>query len=676
MHSLGDKLSLPITDPVIVFSIMLLIILFSPLLLNRLRIPGLIGFIVAGVILGPNGFNVLLRDSSIVLFGTVGLLYIMFLAGLEVDMGDFKKNRNKSVIFGSISFMIPMILGTMAGYYLLSFPLSNSILLASMFASHTLITYPIVNRLGVSKNRAVNVTVGGTIIADTAALIVLAVIAGSAVGEINSGFWIQLGISMAIFIFIVLWGFPKIARWFFKNINDGISQYIFVIGMAFAGAFLAEVAGIGEIVGAFLAGLALNTLIPHTSPLMNRTEFVGNSIFIPVFLIGVGMLVDLRGIFNGIEAVLVAITMIILALTSKWVSAWVTQKIFGYTSAERGIIFGLSNSRAAATLAIVLVGYNLEILDENVLNGTVLMILVTCLVSSFATEKAGRELAIAESEKRPDLSETPEKILVPISNPDTIERLIDLAILIKNPASKQPVYALEVIRDDHESRENVLISHKMLEKAVEHAAATNNEVRIITRVDLNVANGILRAVKENVITEIIIGWNARLSARDKIFGSVLDNVLKDTDQMLLVTNIVNPLNTVKRIRVMVPRNAQHEIGYYRWIRVVKTLSKQLGASVEFMGSEECMKRLESTVKESKPEIEAKYIPENYWRGFLSILKKSGPDDLLVVISAREGTISHEKFLDRVPATLSRLVSDTGFIVLYPAQHSADYFIGY
>ncbi|MCL4246485.1 MAG: cation:proton antiporter, partial [Candidatus Dadabacteria bacterium] len=273
MHGLGEKLSLPITDPVIVFSIMLLIILFSPLILNRLRIPGIIGFIVAGVILGPNGFNVLLRDSSIVLFGTVGLLYIMFLAGLEVDMGDFKKNRNKSVVFGAITFTIPMILGTMAGYYLLRFPLPNSILLASMFASHTLITYPIVNRLGVSKNRAVNVTVGGTIIADTAALIVLAVIAGSAVGEINSGFWIRLGISMAVFIFVVLWGFPKIGKWFFKNINDGISQYIFVIGMAFAGAFLAEVAGIGEIVGAFLAGLALNSLIPHTSPLMNRTEF-------------------------------------------------------------------------------------------------------------------------------------------------------------------------------------------------------------------------------------------------------------------------------------------------------------------------------------------------------------------------------------------------------------------
>lgn len=676
MHGIGEKLSLPITDPVLIFAIMLFVILLAPLILSRLRIPGIIGFIVAGVVLGPNGFNVLLRDSSIVLFGTVGLLYIMFLAGLEVDMGDFKKNKNKSIVFGALTFSIPMLLGTLAGYYLLEFSLSSSILLASMFASHTLITYPIVNKLGVSKNRAVNVTVGGTIITDTAALLVLAVIAGSAAGEINSGFWIRLGVSMAVFVFIVLWGFPKIGGWFFKNVNDGISQYIFVMAIVFAGAFLAEVAGIEAIVGAFLSGLALNRLIPHTSPLMNRVEFVGNSLFIPFFLIGVGMLVDMRVLFKGTEAVIVAATMIIVALVGKWTPARLTQKIFGYTSAEGGIIFGLSNSQAAATLAAVLVGYNLGILNENVLNGTILMILVTCLISSFATEKAGRELAIAESEKRPDLSETPEKILVPISNPDTIERLVDLAVLIKNPDSNQPIYALEVIRDDHESRENVVMSHRMLEKAVEHAAATNTDVRIISRVDLNVANGILRAVKENVITEIIIGWNARLSARDKIFGSVLDNVLGETEQMLLVTNIVEPLNTIKRIRVMVPRNAEYEIGYYRWIRVVKTLSKQLGAAVEFMGSEASMKKLESAVNDSKPEIEAKYIPDDYWRGFLSVLKEGGSDDLLIVISAREGTISHEKYLDRVPAMLSRYVSDKGFIVLYPEQHGVNYFVTY
>lgn len=676
MHGIGEKLSLPITDPVLVFAIMLFVILFSPLILSRLRIPGLIGFIVAGVVLGPNGLNVLLRDSSIVLFGTVGLLYIMFLAGLEVDMGDFKKNKNKSIVFGALTFSIPMLIGTLAGYYLLKFPLSSSILLASMFASHTLITYPIVNKLGVSKNRAVNVTVGGTIITDTAALLVLAIIAGSAVGEINTGFWIRLGASMAVFVFIVLWGFPKIGGWFFKNINDGISQYIFVMAMVFAGAFLAEAAGIEAIVGAFLSGLALNRLIPHTSPLMNRVEFVGNSLFIPFFLIGVGMLVDMRVLFKGTEAVIVAATMTIVALIGKFAPAWLTQKIFGYTSAERGIIFGLSNSQAAATLAAVLVGYNLGILNENVLNGTILMILVTCLISSFATEKAGRELAIAESAKRPDLSETPEKILVPISNPDTIERLIDLAVLIKNPDSNQPIYALEVIRDDHESRENVLMSHKMLEKAVEHASATNTDVRIISRVDLNVANGILRAVKENVITEIIIGWNARLSARDKIFGSVLDNVLGETEQMLLVTNIVQPLNTIKRIRVMVPRNAEYEIGYYRWIRVVKTLSKQLGAAVEFMGSEASMRKLESAASESKPEIEAKYISDDYWRGFLSVLKEGGSDDLLIVISAREETISYEKYLDRVPAMLSRYVSDKGFIVLYPEQHGVNYFVSY
>ena len=282
--------TLPLADPVLKFLLILLIILAAPLLLNKLRVPHLLGLIIAGAIIGPNGFNLVLRDSSIILSGTAGLLYIMFLAGLEIDMGDFKKNSGKSLVFGMYTFLIPMILGTVVGLWMLDFSMETSVLLASMFASHTLIAYPIISKLGISKNNAVSITVGGTMITDTLALLVLTIIVGMATGNADNAFWIRLGVSIVIFALIVLLVFPFIGRWFFKRVHDNISQYIFVLSMVFFGAFLAQLAGMEAIIGSFLAGLALNRLIPQSSPLMNRVEFVGNAIFIPFFLLSVGML--------------------------------------------------------------------------------------------------------------------------------------------------------------------------------------------------------------------------------------------------------------------------------------------------------------------------------------------------------------------------------------------------
>src|SRR5687767_2942208 len=353
--------SLPLSNPVIIFSLVLFIILFAPILFNRIKIPHIIGLIIAGVIVGPYGLNLLLRDSSIVLFGTVGLLYIMFTAGLEIDLEEFRKNRFKSLVFGLFTFIIPMLLGTFAGYYFLRFSLPSSLLLASMFASHTLLAYPITSKYGISRIRSVTLTIGGTIITDIFALLVLATVTGMTKGEIGSAFWFRLAIASFLFGCIIFFLFPVIARWFFKNFNDNISQYIFVLAMVFLGAFLAEAAGLEAIIGAFLSGLALNRFIPHSSPLMNRIEFVGNALFIPFFLISVGMLVDFKVLFKGLGALKVAGVMITVAVATKFVAAWITQKTFRLLADERRMIFGLSNSHAAATLAVVLVGYNIII---------------------------------------------------------------------------------------------------------------------------------------------------------------------------------------------------------------------------------------------------------------------------------------------------------------------------
>ncbi|MFZ0597849.1 MAG: cation:proton antiporter, partial [Flavobacterium sp.] len=353
-----QHVSLPVEDPVLKFLIELIIILCIPLLLNKIKVPHLLGLIIAGAVIGPNGFNVLARDSSVVVTGTTGLLYIMFLAGLEIDMGDFKKNKWKSITFSLYTFIVPFVLGLIGGYYVLHFSLLTSVLFASLFSSHTLIVYPMVSKLGIAKKLAVNVTVGGTMITDVLSLVVLAVVVGMSQGEVGTSFWVTLSVSMLIFALVVLLIFPIIARWFFKNVEDKISQYIFVIVMIYLAALLAELAGIEAIIGAFFAGLALNRLIPHTSSLMNRVEFVGNAIFIPFFLISVGMLIDFNAFIQSWETLGVASIMLIASIGGKYAAAILTKKTFNFTDDEGRLIFGMSAASAAATLASVMVGYN------------------------------------------------------------------------------------------------------------------------------------------------------------------------------------------------------------------------------------------------------------------------------------------------------------------------------
>ncbi|MES1217442.1 MAG: cation:proton antiporter, partial [Bacteroidota bacterium] len=369
------KITFPLQDPVPIFTIVLFIILLAPVILRKFRIPGIVGLILAGMAIGDHGFN-LVAKGSIDLFGKAGLLYIMFLAGLELDMAGFKKNTYKSIIFGLLTFFIPLSLGILLCHFVLHFNVTATLLVASMFSTHTLVAYPLASRMGITKNEAVTVAVGGTIITDTAVLLLLPVIVGSVKGGLSQEFWLQLSVSFLVFALFVIFGFPLIARWFFKRIKDDqTTHFVFVFAMMFLAAFLAEIAGVEGIIGAFLAGLALNQLIPRASALMNRVEFTGNAIFIPFFLISVGMLIDLSVLLNGQAALIIAGALTVMALVGKWLAALFTQIIFRYTVVQRNVIFGLSSAHAAATIAVILIGYKLGVVDENVLNGTIILIL-------------------------------------------------------------------------------------------------------------------------------------------------------------------------------------------------------------------------------------------------------------------------------------------------------------
>ncbi|GIV33898.1 MAG: sodium:proton antiporter [Chitinophagales bacterium] len=672
--------TLPLSDPVLVFALVLFIILLAPIILRKFRIPGIIGLILSGVAVGPYGFNLLERNDAIVLFGTVGLLYIMFVAGLELDMSEFRKNRNKSILFGFFSFSLPIAIGFPVCLYLLGYEVKSSLLIASMFATHTLVAYPIVSRLGISRNEAVAITVGGTIITDTLVLIILAIITGSVSGELNVQFWLRMGVSFAIFMFIVFYVFPPVARWFFRNVEaEKSSQYIFVLAMLFLAAFLANLAGLEAIIGAFMAGLALNRLIPHTSPLMNRIEFVGNALFIPFFLISVGMLVDLRILLEGYQAIAVAASLTVVALVGKYVAAYITQKAFGYSSVQKQIIFGLSSAHAAATLAVILVGYNIVIgetasgesirlISEEVLNGTIILILITCMVSSFVTETYGRKLAVSET-IRPSLPKASERILVPISNPATIETLIDLAILIKRKNTSDPISVLKVVNDDEEVQEKVKESNQMLEKAIIHAAATDTKVQVLVRVDLNVASGITRAVKELGATMVILGWSEKVKPIGKILGTTLDNLLASSSQMVWVCRIQQPLNVLKRIIIAAPVNAEFEKGFTIWVEKILQLAGQLNASVKVYCSDKTFEAFVQVQKTLKQTARIEHASNDFLYKFLTLAHEITSEDLFIVVSARKSTISHTSVLDEIPGKLMRYFKKHNFIIIYPEQVS-------
>lgn len=668
--------TLPLADPVLKFLLILLIILAAPLLLNKLRIPHLLGLIIAGAIIGPHGFNLVLRDSSIILSGTAGLLYIMFLAGLEIDMADFKRNSTKSLAFGMYTFLIPMILGTVVGIWVLRFNVLTSVLLASMFASHTLIAYPIISKLGISKNKAVSITVGGTMITDTLALLVLTIIVGMATGQVNDMFWIRLGVSILIFALIVLFGFPFIGRWFFKHVHDNISQYIFVLVMVFLGSFLAQVAGMEAIIGAFLSGLALNRLIPQSSPLMNRVEFVGNAIFIPFFLLGVGMLIDYRTFFTSFETIKVGLIMIIVATAAKYIAAWMPQKTFHLSTDQRSVIFGLSNAQAAATLAAVMVGYNvitgtdangepIRLLNESVLNGTILMILVTCTIASFAAQKGAHNIAAQDISDKEENKKESEHILIPVSNEKTVEELVNLSLAIKSPQNKNGLFALKVIDNHHSDEKALKQSRRVLQTAVNTAAATDTRMKDLLRYDLSISNAIASVVKEREITDLVVGLHKEKDIPAAFLGHIVESVLAESSVSTFIYKPAQPISTVRRHLIIIPELAEKEIGFNQIIFRLRNVTQNTGAATVFYGSEATLNALKKLL--AKKSGEASYIEFNDWDDFLIVFRDIKPDDTMWIILSRKEGLSYAPAMARIPKYLNKYFQANSFVLAYPVQ---------
>lgn len=668
--------SLPLVNPVLKFLIILLIILIIPVIFNRLRIPSILGLILAGAIIGPTAFNVMERDSGIILSGTAGLLYIMFLAGLEVDMGDFKKHRFKSIVFGLYTFCIPMLLGIFGGLYLLDFSLMTSVLLASMFASHTLIAYPIIRKLGITRNIAVNITVGGTIITDTLALLVLAVIVGMSRGEVNTLFWLIMALKVLIFGIIVIFLFPILGNWFFRNIDDSVAQYIFILTMVFFAAFLAEVAGVEGIIGAFLAGLSLNRLIPKNSSLMNRVEFVGNAIFIPFFLISIGMLIDYKLFFEDFDTLKVGGIMIFIATISKYLAAIATRKTFSFTKAEGEVIFGLSNAQAAATLAAVLIGYNIvlgetpagepiRLLNENVLNGTILMILFTCTLATFSAAKGGKGVAVAKVGK--DLGEEPElkeRILISLKNIHNVEDLVNLALLFKAYRTKE-LFALNILDSANSSEEAEKYSESLVNRAGEIAVSGGNKMHRLLRYDSSFTNGILGTIKENQITDVILGLHVKKELSDSFLGELTEGVLSKARCNIFIYKSIQPIISIKRFMVYLPFLVEEETGFPALINKLWQLSRNSGKRLFIYASVKTMVILKRIQQEFPIEVDFISLSQsNYIHSIDTLMAGVKPNDNIILVQKRAGVQVVLEKSEKLSAVINSRLLQNSFILVY------------
>lgn len=657
----------PFRDPVLIVALATLIFLVVPILAERVRVPGVIGLIVAGAAVGPHGFGLLARDQTIILLGTVGLLYLMLMVGLELDLHQFSRYRNRSIVFGTLSFVVPAVFGAAAGLALGYSP-SAALLLGAVFASHTLLAYPIASRLGIIRNEAVTTALGGTILTEILALLLFAVVANQARGaSLDLAFWGRLTLSFGIYVVAVMWGLPRIGRWFFRRSGEGGTEFVFVLASLFAIAYFAHAAEVEPIVGALLAGLALNRLVPAQGPLMNRIHFVGNTLFIPFFLLSVGMLVNVWAL-DSVRAWVVAAVFSVGVIASKWLAAWMTGRAFGYGPGEGWTVFGLTVPHAAGTLAIVLVGYDLGLLDQTEVNAVVVMILATCLAGPWAVERFGRRVAQREEARPYDPATAPRRVLIPLANPATAEALMDLAFVVRGSDSEEPLYPLTVAPDEGNATEAwVAEAEQMLAGAVRHAAAAEVPVRPVTRVDANIAAGIARGVAETRASTVVIGWDGRRTGARAIFGTVLDQLLERTRQLVLVAKLGHPLNVTQRLVVLVPPAADRHPGFADALATVNRIAGGIGAGMAgvVVGGE--VDRVREAHARVRPQVAAEWQSVPDWAALAEWLEGAlRREDLVVLMGARRSTVAWHPRLERLPSRLAELAPES-FLAVYPAE---------
>ena len=667
---------LPITDPTLIFFVVLLIILFAPIVMSKLRIPHIIGMVLAGVMIGQYGFNILERDNSFELFGRVGLYYIMFLAGLEMDMEGVKKNTRSFVVFGLLTCFVPFILTYAMATTVLSYSPAASFLLGCIMASNTLIAYPIVGRYGLQRHSSVMLSVGSSMISLFIALLLLAALTGSFNKDGGWWFWPLFLMKFAAYCVGSVILIPKLTRYFLRRYSDAVMQYIFVLGIMFLSAAMTSMIGIEGIVGAFFSGLILNRYIPRVSPLMNRIEFIGNALFIPYFLIGVGMLINVRTLFSGADMLWAVLLMVFFGTFGKALAAYVSSLMFRLSKADGHMMFGLTSAHAAGAIAMVMVGMRLEVapatylISDDMLNGVVMMILFTCIISTLMTEHASQKIVIEESGKWKEeggVREDDEKILLCVKYQDIAPQLLYLATLLRNERLKRDIVALNVVYDDKNSAQARVQGLRLLEQLQQQASASEVTVRTQVRLATNIANGIKHAFREFGCSEIIMGMHVHTDVNPRFWGEFIQSLYNGLNRQIILTRFVQPMSTLRRIRVAVPSRAEFEPGFHRWLERLSRLAGQLDCRIQFHGRKESLVLIAEYINNRHPNVRAEYTPMEHWNELPRLAADISEDHLFVVVTARKGTISYKNALERLPDELQRHFSGKNLMIVFPDQ---------
>jgi len=660
---LSSTFSAPIKEPVPVFLMILGIMLIAPLLFERIRLPGIVGLILAGVVVGPNGLGLLARDSTIVLLGTVGLLFLMFMAGLETSLDDLKYNADKAMIFGLSTFLVPMALGTVAmmaiGYQLLA-----AILVASCFASHTLLALPIASKLGIMRSQVLTTTLGGTLITNILALLVLAVVVRAHQGNLTLQFWLFLIPALIIYTLLTIWGVPIIGRWFFKRFgHDEGAEFTFVLATLFVVSYVAELVQIEAIIGAFLAGVAITQLIPQLSPLMNRIQFIGNTLFVPFFLISVGMLVNPRILFQEPRSLVVSAVMVVVAIGAKFLPAWGSGKLFAMSFDNIMVMFGLSVAQAASTLAAITVAYNIELVDQLTVNGTIAMILVTCIASPWVTAKWGQNLKPEVSTSHTSQGSLGDRVLVPVANPSTEDNLLKLAIFLTKSAAGTllPLHILveenSSISPEAKARQSQLLSTAEM---IAHAAVTN--VTAIGRIDESIDKGIARVAEEKQASVVICGWKGYSTYQENLFGSVIDKIVQRSSVPVLVSRFPLPIEHTTRVFLAFTTQQAYSSSFKQSIQLAKSLATELKASLQLIQVEGIRDKTNHLKNAEIPqEIPLQKVRGNFVRQVSRLLK---PNDLLVLngsVAQKTQLFSH---IGKVPEAIAHSHPQVAMIIAY------------
>ncbi len=655
-----------ITDPTLIFFIVLAIILMAPLLLNRLKIPHIIGMIVAGVAIGPYGFHLLDNDASFKIFGQVGLLYLMFLAAIEIDFYHLRRNLKRGAVFGLLTFLLPLFLGLFSTIYFFDTDLVTALLLASMYASHTLISYPVAVRFGITKAPAVLMSIVGTIIAVIGALLTLA----TAVNVHTTGYFsfLQTGLLLAKLITFCLGVsvlYRNLARWFLRKFTDRVTQFVFVLALVFFAAWVADAIGLEGVLGAFFAGLVLNRFVPNTSPLMARLEFVGNALFIPYFLIGIGMMIDIR-VIASFETLRIAGIMLAVALVAKWLAALLATKIYGMHRDDLQVMFGLTTAHTAVALAVVSVGYSFGLLGSSMLNATVLMILITCAIAPMATSGAAGRIKLRMLEETPTVENRPENTLVPVDNPITAVALMEVAMML-HPTDRTDSNLMAVHVRTSNSTAARANSDASLKLARETSATVDVPVSTIERYDTNIASGLINTINERDISCIVMGLHRRASLIDSFFGQKLENVLTQSNRMFLICRLFNPVNTLRRMVVVVPPKAEFEPGFRLWVTTIGRLARNLGCRMIFICFPKISSLISGILSRERIDVRLEFRNIEQWDDFVLMANRINDDDLLIVISARPDSLSYGADVHEMNLFLQKYFTQSNLIVVFPQQ---------